>query len=255
MVGAEAHTVFAQTGAGILVEGANVFQNVAAVENAEIFHQAEGKTTGQPGQAFIGGHAGERRQNRINPCLQPLYQPRIHGAKGWSRQVLVGKNGESRLERLLAGHEPGDRFALPAQIAVRGEHECAVLGFGELLGPLLDRRRQRLLGRGAHGFGFSAFGLGVGRKAEAEQSADMLALDHDVAGCGDLGFQHRILLQTAHQHTGAPVNKAFCQPLMKRVGKRILHTACLLAPIGRIGKPVRLVCDKCPGADMGNPCR
>ena len=80
----------------------------------------------------------------------------------------------------------------------------------------------------------------------------MLPFDEHVAGRRDLGFQHRVLFQPAHEHAGPPVDEPAGQPLMQRIGQTILYRARALLPMRGIAKPVGPVGGEGPGADVGD---
>ena len=80
-----------------------------------------------------------------------------------------------------------------------------------------------------------------------------MALDHDLAGLADFGFELRILAQPPHQHAGAAVDETFGQPLVQRIGQLVLDAAGDALPVLRIGEPIRPVGDEGPGPDMRDP--
>ena len=135
-------------------------------------------------------------------------------------------------------------------MAVERQHDVTVAGARQTLGAVGNRARQRLLRGAAERLRLGALGLRIGREAKTLQLADMMALDHHVARRRDFRFQHRILPEAAHQHAGPPIDKPFDQPLMQSVRQTILDSLRFIAPLGRFGKPVRLVGDKGPGADL-----
>ena len=121
------------------------------------------------------------------------------------------------------GNELADRLAEPADGAVGGEHELLVRRLRQPRRARVDLAGQRLLRRAGKRLRFRARGRGVGREHEAVEPADGVAFDHDFAGLADVGFEHRVLAQPAHQHAGAAVDEALGQPLVQRVGQLVLH--------------------------------
>ena len=97
-----------------------------------------------------------------------------------------------------------------------------VAGARQPLGAIGDRARERLLRGAAKRLGLGALGLRIGREAETLQLADMMALDHHVARRRDLGLQHRILPEAAHQHARPPIDETLDQALVQRVGQTVL---------------------------------
>ena len=94
---------------------------------------------------------------------------------GRAGKLLVGENDEARLQGVVAGDEPRDRLALPAQEAVEREHDSASPARRQALGAFGDRGGQRLLRGVAQRLRVGAFGLRVGGEAEAVQRADVMA--------------------------------------------------------------------------------
>ena len=125
----------------------------------------------------------------------------------------------------------------------------------ELGGPRVDLARERLLRGSAKRLAFRTGGSGIGGKLEAREPPDRVALDDHFAGFGNFSFEHRVLAQPPHQHAGAAVDKALGQTRVQRVGQPVLHTTGDALPVLGIGEPVRTVCRKGPGPDVGDPVR
>ncbi len=85
--------------------------------------------------------------------------------------------------------------------------------------------------------------------------ADHVAFHDDVAGLGDFSFEHRVLSQAPHQHAGPAIDEAVGEPLVKRIGKPVFHTACDALPVFRVVEPIRPVRREGPGADLRNASR
>jgi hypothetical protein len=82
-----------------------------------------------------------------------------------------------------------------------------------------------------------------------------VAFNHDFAGFRDFRFQHRVLSHPPHQHAGAPVDEAFRQSLVQRIGKPVLNRPGDALPVVGIAKPIRSIGRERPGSDMRNPGR
>ena len=132
---------------------------------------------------------------------------------------------------------------------------CSSAAWRELCGARVDLAGERLLRGGAQRLAFGTRGRGVGGELEAGEPADRVALDDHFAGFGDFGFEHRVLAQPPHQHAGAAVDEALGETLVQRVGQPVLDAARDALPVLGIGEPVRAVCRKGPGPDVGDPVR
>ena len=115
---------------------------------------------------------------------------------------------------MVAGGDPANCLAKPAQRAVVGEHEGLVDSVVDALGAALDFAGERFLRRCVQGFlGFALCGR-IWRKPESMQEPDMLALDKNVSRIRDLGFKHCVLSQSTHQDAGSAVDKPVGQPFV-----------------------------------------
>ena len=165
-------------------------------------------------------------------------------------ELFVGEENEARLQRVLALDDLGDCSALPAKRTVASDDEIAVGGGGDAFGAIGDLAGQRLLRGGAQSLRLRAVGVRVRREAETIEASDVLSFHQHIAGGRDLGFQHRVLFEPPHQHTGPPIDETGGQPLMQRIRQTILYRAGALLPMDRIAKPVRTVSGECPGSDV-----
>ena len=82
-----------------------------------------------------------------------------------------------------------------------------------------------------------------------------MALDHDLAGLADFGFECRVLSQPPHQHAGAAIDETFGETLVQRIRQLVLDAARDRLPMLGIGKPVRTVGHEGPGPDMRDAVR
>ena len=103
--------------------------------------------------------------------------------------------------------------------------------------------------------GLKAFGRFGGQEAEAVDTAHGLALHRNCAIFIHCRHQFFLLGQTPHEQARAAVDKTLCQSLMQGIGELVFDFFRPLLPKYRGFQPVRAVCHKSPGADMGNPCR
>ena len=86
----------------------------------------------------------------------------------------------------------------------------------------LGVRQEQLAQIRAERLRLGAVCIRVSGEAEAVESSDVLVLDKDVAAFGDLGFQHRVLFQPAHQDARPPIDEAGGQSLVQSVRQSIL---------------------------------
>jgi len=80
-------------------------------------------------------------------------------------------------------------------------------------------------------------------------------LNDDFAGFRDFSFEHCVLAQPPHQHAGPAVNEPLGQTFVQRVGQSVLDAPGDALPVLGIGEPVRTVCRKSPGPDVGDTVR
>ena len=231
---AEADAEGAHAGARFLVEAAHLLGDLGAVDDAEILDQAEGDAARRRRQRLGGAEVDQRLQQRLDLVREPEVDPRLRPVRaGRLGQRVVGEQDEARLQRARRRRRCG-RSRAPRQRSVPSEASTKS-PFGErrdLLGALGDLAGERLLRRGAERLDVGRRRrVGVRREAEPGEPADMLALDQDVAGRRDLGFEHRVLFQAAHQHAGPAVDEPLRQPLMQRIRQPILDRARAFLPM------------------------
>ena len=137
---------------------------------------------------------------------------------------------------LRAGDDPGDRSAVPDDLAVTGQAEIGIGSGGQRLGPAgelagdrLERGRPDRLGR---------CGIALGKKAKTDEAADECPLDKDPAIFLDARHHIFLLPQAAHQHAGAAVDKTLSEAFMQGVRETILDAAGPQLPMEGVGKPV-----------------
>ena len=179
----------------------------------------------------------------------------LHRVARRAGELLVGDDAHARTQHVLAGDELADRRADPAHRAVGGEHELALRRLLRAWWRARRSRRPAPSARRLQRLGFGARRRGVGDEREAVEPADGVALDHDLAGLVDFGFQCRVLAQPPHQHAGAAVDEALGKALMQRIRELVLDAARDGLPMLGIGKPVRTVRHEGPGPDMRDPVR
>ncbi len=114
VIGAEAHTVFAQGGARRLFQALHFLGDALSVENAERLDHLEGNAAGD------AGHVGGRRQfgqwaeQFLDIRLQPAVEPRLDRIARRAGEVLVGDDAHARPQNLFPGIKLADRGAGPA---------------------------------------------------------------------------------------------------------------------------------------------
>ena len=155
------------------------------------------------------------------------------------------------LQHHVAGHKLADRLAEPADDPVGGEHELLVGGLGKARWRAHRSRRPAPSGpRPRAPWRPSPPPRRPGANRKPSSRPIDVSLDHDLAGLGDFGLQHRVLSQPPHQHAGAAIDETFGQPLVQRVGQPVLDRARDALPMLGIGQPIRAVGRKGPGPDM-----
>ena len=192
MEGAEAHAETAQCGAGFLIETADVFGHIAAVQEAEILDELERDAARHAGKLLGGLEIEERLERRLDLVVDEALDAGGDLVARGAGQLLVGEQDRARAQRIVAGRQRGDGRADPAHEAIRRQREIAVRRCGKPLGARFELSRQRFLRGGAHGLGVLAFRLLVGGEAEALELAHMVALDEDLAGRIDFSFKHTV---------------------------------------------------------------
>ena len=255
MIGAETHAVFAQRRARVLVEPLHLLGDAVALQDAKRLGQLERDAARDAGDVLGRGQCEQRPKQLFQMRLEPEIEPRLHGIARGAGQMLVGQNAHARPHHLVAGREPRHRLALPAHHAVRGEHELLVGRMAELGGARLDLAGERLLRGSAQRFRFRSSGGRIGGELKTKELPDRVPLDNDFASFRDFGFEHCVLAQPPHQHTGPAIDEALGQTFVQRVGQPILHAARDALPVLGIGEPVRTVCRKSPGPDVGDTVR
>ena len=171
------------------------------------------------------------------------------------RGDVVDEDPDPRRQRAVALLEPADRVAAPHQAALLGDLELGVGADIELVGAPREFGLQRGLAGQAQGLALLAFRRFVDGEPEAVEPADEMALDADLAVVVHFGHKPFLLLQPAHQHAGAPVDKSLRQALVQRLRQPVLDLAGGLPPGLRIVEPAAPVGHIGPGPDEGQPFR
>ena len=170
--------------------------------------------------------------------------------------MLVGENAHARTQHVVARRELADRLAEPAHAAVARRARTARRGAWTSFAA-------RASISPASAFCAAARSALPSGPAEAESAANWKPASRPIGwpstttspDFGDFGFEHCVLAQPPHQHAGAAVDEALGQTLVQRVGQPVLDAARDALPVLGIGEPVRAVCRKGPGPDVGDPVR
>ena len=255
MVSTETHAVFAQRGAGGLLETFDLVGDLLTLEHAERFRELERHAARYSCYVFRGREPEQRLQESFDVRLEPQIEPRLHRIAWRARETLIGDDAHARFERLLRGDKLADRLPHPPHGAIGREHDLAVGRVCEACRPRVDFARQRLLCGAGERLRFRARRRSGGRKHESVQSADDVTLDHDLAALADVGLERCVLAQPTHQHAGAPIDEALGEPLVQRVGQFVFDRARDALPVLGINQPVGTVRRKSPGPDVGDAVR
>ena len=214
MVGSEANAVATHGSASILIQRLHFFGDVAAEQNAEIFHQLEGQPLGKALQILGALEIVQRLQDRADMVVHEALDTSGDVIARIARQLLVGEQDDARTHDMIGRRQTRDGIAEPAHGAVGRKRQVAVAAGMQARGARLEFQRQGLLRCRLHGARIRAFGPGDGREPKAGQLPHMMSFDEDIAIHTDFSFQHRILSQALHEHRCPAINKAFRQPLM-----------------------------------------
>ena len=92
----------------------------------------------------------------------------------------------------------------------------------------------------------------VGNEAKALDSPEMLALDCDLAGCGDRCRHFTLIAQSSYKQGRTSIDKPLRQTLVQGVGKSVLDGARTLLPVACALNPVGTVRNIGPRPDVGD---
>jgi hypothetical protein len=126
-------------------------------------------------------------------------------------QMFIGEDGQLGRQPVLARDQPCDRRVSPDDFEAAIQGEGLRGGRANQIGATLNLTRQHLCGRRSERLGLVRICGCVRREAEAEESADMVALHAYRTGVIDLGVQDGLLPESAGKLAGAPVHKPLCQ--------------------------------------------
>ena len=255
MIGAEPHAVFAQSGARGLVETLDVLGDLLAVQHAERLDELEGDAAGDAGDVLGGREREQGLQQRSICALIQISSRACTASRGAPLNLLVGDHPHARPQHVVAGHQPADRRADPAQHAVRGQHEIALRRLRHLGRARVDLAGENRTRRRLQCLGFRSARRRIGGEGEAVETSDLVAFDDHLPGFLYLRFQTRVLSQPPHQHAGPPVHEALGETLVQRIRQLVLDAPCYRLPVLRVRQPVRPVRHERPGAHMGDPVR
>ena len=157
------------------------------------------------------------------------------------------------LQRARTGVDPGDRSAVPDDLAVTGEAEIGIGSGGQRLGAGDELAVDRLE-RGRPSTALADRGIALGNESKNRRAADNSPSTKTPPSSSMLDITSSFCRQAAHQHAGAAVDKTLSEPFMQGIRETILDAAGPQLPIEGVGKPVA-VGDESPGADMGDAGR
>ncbi len=198
----------------------------------------------------------QKRPERLADMrLQPPFQAQAHRLQARALQLLVMEHRNAWANPVRALNKARDRILVPPDASVVGQFDRGIRRRRQLVGPRGNHGPQGFRGGRAQGFAIRTSRARVGNKAEALETAHIVALHHHLTFCRNLRHQIIIEVQALHQHAGASVNKPLGQRLVQGVRQPVFNLSGARLPMGSVGKPVRPVRHKSPGADIGNTRR
>ena len=93
-----------------------------------LLDQPERNAARHAGQRLVRREIDQRLKQRPMCAVSQAARRVLDQLARRAGELLVGEDDEARLQRVVAGDEPRDRLALPAQMAVEREHDLAVAG-------------------------------------------------------------------------------------------------------------------------------
>ena len=257
MVGAEADAVTAETRALILAQAAHLLRAPRGDRGCRDSRLAGRRCRAPcprgsgPAARSISGFSSAA----MWPLSQALRRPSTRSRDGPDNcsSARMTKRGFSRSSPAM---QPSNRLALPAQIAIEGQHDVTIAGAGK---PLRAVRQWRLperfcaAPRSACASAPSACGSGVKRKPCRAPTwwPSTITSPAGVISASSIVFSLSRRISTLVRRSTKRFVSRSCS-----ASERLSSTArVFVAPFGRVGKPVRLVGDESPGANLGDAGR
>src|SRR5262249_54929901 len=142
----------------------------------------------------------------------PSLQASLHLLTVRGGEVLVGENGNRRLQRIIARLQLRDLLLLPQNHAALSQLEGI-----RLCGSYASRAHRKLASKhlrcgSARRLAVNALAAaGIGRKTKSLQTTDVVVLDVDRSVLGDVGVQLVLVAHALHQRARAQIDEALRQ--------------------------------------------
>ena len=214
---AKTDAVFAQGGAGILIQILDLGRNLGPWHDAEILDHAEGKATRDWRQSIVLGQVQQRFEQCRDLAINKMLQTALHLGGDIDAGLVIDECHGLRFQRIIARYQLAHGMFAPHQPALFGKVDFRIGRVIEPVGQQMELRRKGCHTGSAQGLGLVGIGGFVLRKAEPLKTANQLPFDRHFTFVVHFGHEALLLLQPAQQNGCAPINKSLCQPRMQRV--------------------------------------
>ena len=209
--------MFAQRGAGLLVQRFDILGDIAARDDAELFAHPERKAFGQPGQRLVAHQRQQRFERGSDLAVDEMLQPALHFGNHLGASLFIDKGHYGRFHRLGPGAEFAHRSRAPHQTTLFGEINLGIGGVIKPVGPQMELRGQRLRRGLRQRLGLIRTAGFIHPKAETFQPSDEFALDGHITLVTDFGHKDLLLLEPPGQNAGPPVHETLGQRAVQGV--------------------------------------
>ena len=245
--------MLAQGGACLLVQRLDVFGDIAARDDAELFAHPERKALGQPGQRLVAGQRQQRLKRGGNLAVDKVLQAALHFGNHLRPRLFIDKRHDLRLHRLGACGKLAHGMLAPHQATLFGEINLGIRRVVKPVGAQMELRGEGLRGRLRQRFRLVRATGFIHPEPEPFQPPDEFALDGHITLVTDFGHKDLLLLEPPGQHTGPPVHKSLSQRAMQRIRQSVFYVTRGIPPMGIVPDPAAPLGHISPGADKGQP--
>ena len=241
--------MFAQGGAGVLIQILDLGRYLRPRHDAEIFDHPKGKATRDRRQCVVPGQVQQRFEQCRDLAINKMLQAALHLGGDIRSGLVINECHGLRFQRVIARHQLAHGMFAPHQPALFGKVDFRIGCVIEPVCQQMELRRKGCHTGSAQGLGLVGIGGFVLRKAEPLKTANQLPFDRHFTFVVHFGHEALLLLQPAQQNGCAPVNKSLRQPRVQRVRQAIFYSASRLAPMGFVIYPAFSLRDIGPCAD------
>ena len=210
----KAHTVFAQRGAGALIEAFDVVGDAVAFESAQVFTELKRDTPCKSCHIFGLCQIGQGLQLVGHQLAYPRIEARLYFLPVLGRHVFVDQQFDGRLQRICATGKPRNLVVAPEYFAGAREAESIGLGRRHTPGPHSEFPGQHLRSGVTRGLAVDAFGFGVRPEPEPFEAANSVIFDLDGPVAGNFGGQFFVVAQPLHERTRARIDETLREAFM-----------------------------------------